>query len=275
MRLEGRKGPVQIVLLTDDQSLALWKQSWGCRERVFLTCAGLVADGDNLRLTSTNCADLTVAVYPMPDSVESNGGKIRGRADGLFTRIMPRQPEPLVFEDELKEIQPAGPPREIPLGKIDQPVAAEPEDTDFKKAAVWRVTLPKELDLNTDPLLRIHYTGDVARVTLNGKLLTDDFFNGSVFEIGLRRYAPEILTGDLHVEILPLRPDAPILLAKETRPDLGHRQSVVALHGIEIVPRSFCFAGRFQRGGGDPGNHSGFDATTRGHRLDWQSLSAS
>jgi hypothetical protein len=42
-------------------------------------------------------------------------------------------------------------------------------------------------------------------VTLNGKLLTDDFYNGNVFEAGLRRYAPEILTGDLRVEILSLR----------------------------------------------------------------------
>ena len=128
-------------------------------------------------------------------------------------------------------------PRQIPLGKIGQPVAAAPEDADFAKAAIWRINLPAGLDLNTDPILRLHYVGDVARVTLNGKLLTDDFYNGNPFEVGLRRYAPEILTGDLRVEILPLRKDAPIYLAKEARPDFGGKQSVVSLNRVEIVPR--------------------------------------
>jgi hypothetical protein len=137
----------------------------------------------------------------------------------------------------LEEVQPAGPPRNIPPGKIKQPVAAEPEDADFTQAAVWRIKLPADLDLNTDPILRFHYVGDVARVTLNGKLLTDDFYNGTVFEVGLRRYAPEILKGDLRVAILPLRQDAPIMLAREARPDFGDRQSLVLLDRVEIVPR--------------------------------------
>ena len=91
--------------------------------------------------------------------------------------------------------------------------------------------------MNTDPLLRLHYVGDVARITLDGRLLTDNFYNGTVFEVGLRRYAPEILTGDLRVEILPLRQDAPILLAREARPDFGDTPSVVSLNNVEIVPR--------------------------------------
>ena len=74
-------------------------------------------------------------------------------------------------------------------------------------------------------------------MTLNGKLLTDDFYNGNALDVGLRRYAPDILTGDLRVEILPLRKDAPIYLAREARPDFGSQQSVVSLNGIEIIPR--------------------------------------
>ncbi len=74
-------------------------------------------------------------------------------------------------------------------------------------------------------------------MTLNGKLLTDDFYNGNALDVGLRRYAPDILTGDLRVEILPLRKDAPIYLAREARPDFGCQQSVISLNGIEIIPR--------------------------------------
>ena len=71
--------------------------------------------------------------------------------------------------------------------------------------------------------------GDVARVTLNGRLITDDFYNGNAFEIGLRRHAPEILKGDLRVAILPLRKDAPIYMAQSARPDFGKAESVVEL----------------------------------------------
>jgi hypothetical protein len=86
-----------------------------------------------------------------------------------------------------------------------------------------------------NPLLRIHYTGDVARLTLNGKLLDDDFFTGRAFELGLKRYAPEILTGDLRLEILPLRKDAPIYLEPKDRPDFGTNDTLLKLQSVEVV----------------------------------------
>ena len=134
-------------------------------------------------------------------------------------------------------VQSAGPLRDIPLGKIKEAVAAAPEDADFAQAAIWKIKLPGKIDPGVDPLLRMDYVGDVARVSLNGKLLTDDFYNGNPFEVGLNRYAPEILNGDLRVSILPLRKDTPIYLAESAKPDFGNAASIVALRGLEIIPR--------------------------------------
>ena len=134
-------------------------------------------------------------------------------------------------------IKPAGPVRDIPMGQIAQAVAAAPVDADFEDAAVWSIKLPADLDLDADPILRIHYVGDVARVTLDGRLLTDDFYNGKAVDIGLRRHAPEILEGELRLEILPLQKSAPIYMAEEARPDFGQAASVVSLDGVEIIPR--------------------------------------
>jgi hypothetical protein len=223
--------------LTEPESLALWKGTWLGRERIFLTTAGLVLDGDTLRLTSTNRSDLSVGIYPAPDAIVANGKKVRGTTDSIFQRYTPPAPRAVGFKAGFKSIQSAGPPREIALGKISRPVAAAPEDADFDQAAVWRVQLPANLELAADPLLRIRYVGDVARVTLNGKLVTDDFYNGNVFEVGLRRNAPEISKGDLRIAILPLRNDAPIYMAKEARPDFSKADSAVALQGVEVVPR--------------------------------------
>jgi beta-galactosidase len=237
-RMRSRDGhSVQIVVLDQAQSLALWKGKLQGRDRVFLTQAGLVLDGDDLRLTSTNLADLNLAICPPPASLASSDGDVAPTADGIFQRFTPRAPRAMQCKAEFKSIQAAGPPREIPLGKIEQAVAAAPLDADFEKAAVWRIQIPDDIDLGTDPILRFHYVGDVARVILDGKFITDDFYNGNAFDIGLRRHAPEILKGDLRLAILPLRQDAPIYMAATARPDFSHAASAAELQSVEIVPR--------------------------------------
>ncbi len=132
-------------------------------------------------------------------------------------------------------LRPAGPARQVPLSRGRWPIALAPTDTDFTIAAVWKITLPVRLDFGKNPRLRIRYIGDVARVTLNGRLLDDNFYSGRAFEIGLKRYAPEILTGDLRLEILPLRQDAPIFLESKAEPDFGTNKSLLKLLSAEIV----------------------------------------
>jgi len=226
-----------MVVLDREDSLAFWKGSLHGRERVFLTHAGLVLDGDNLRLTATAPADLSVAMYPAPSSLESGGSVIARKTEGVFQRWLPPAPPAAKCTASFESVQSAGPPREIPIGKIQQPVATAPLDPDFEKAAVWRIVIPAGVDLRDDPILRFHYVGDVARVMLDGKLITDDFYNGNLFEVGLRRHAPDILKGELRIAILPLRKDAPIYMAETARPQFGPHAGIVALQQIEILAR--------------------------------------
>jgi beta-galactosidase len=247
LRVRGADGgTVQIVLLNSADSLALWKGEWRGRERIFLTRAGLVIDGGQVRLSSREISDLCVGVFPAPADLAG------GEKDGVFEHFLPAPPPRVKYVASLVEIQKAGPPREIHPGGAAVPVAEQPDDADFAQAAVWRIRLPENLDLSADPVLRIHYVGDVARVLLDGKLLTDDFYNGNIWEIGLRRHAPQIRQGDLRIAILPLRKDAitgpsrKIYLADEFIPDFGEAASVVQLQGVEIISRyqvSFPAAG--------------------------------
>jgi hypothetical protein len=228
---------IQIVVLDQKSSLAIWKGNLQGRDRIFLTRAGLVFDKDNLRLTSMSPAGLNVAIYPAPDSLKFNGSDLSRKTDGVFECFTPPAPSAVKLKAAFTLLKAAGTPREIPSGKIEQPVATAPLDADFEKAAVWRVTIPEGVDLGADPILRFHYVGDVARVMLNGQFITDDFYNGNVFDIGLRRHAPDILNGDLRVAILPLRKDAPIYMTDMARPHFGGADSVAALQSVEIVPR--------------------------------------
>ena len=77
MEIKAKEGTLQIILLSDEASLALWKGRWQGLERVFLTRAGLVLDGKNLRLTSVDRDHLNVGVFPAPAELACNGELVR------------------------------------------------------------------------------------------------------------------------------------------------------------------------------------------------------
>jgi hypothetical protein len=164
---------------------------------------------------------------------ETDSLALRKTDDGKV--IFEKAPKISTAKVETKPLRPAGPARKIPLSGGKARLAIAPDDCDFTNAAVWKIKLPAKVDLKANPLLRIRYLGDVARLTLNGKLIADNFYAGREFDLGLQRYAPEIFTGDLRLEILPLRKDAPIFIEPKHRPDFGTNESLVKLESAEIV----------------------------------------
>ena len=59
---DGKK--LCVILLDEATSITCWKGTFAGKERIFLSRAGLLFDGDKLRLQSSNPADLTVAILP-------------------------------------------------------------------------------------------------------------------------------------------------------------------------------------------------------------------
>ena len=115
-------------------------------------------------------------------------------------------------------------------------VASAPTDADFAAAAVWRLELPAGLTSTGDRLLRLSYTGDVARVYLGGRLIMNDFYNGLPLELDLSRHAADLATQELTVAILPLQKDAPIYFSDpEALPDFKGQAAVAELHQVEFV----------------------------------------
>lgn len=234
-RLLTKNGDVvQCVVLDDADSLAVWKGSFAGRQRVVLTRSDVVFDRDALRVTATAPGAQRVEVFPAPREPMAGAAKLDGSTDGVFRRYwLPAgyTTVPVAFE----AVRGPGPLREIKRGPIKEPVAMEPKDADFGAAAVWHVKLPAGIDWNARPMLRFSYVGDVARATLDGKLLTDDFYNGAPRDLGLWRYAPAIRSGDLQFAVLPLQKDAPIFLAPAVRLDFGTKPSLVELRKVELI----------------------------------------
>ena len=157
--------------------------------------------------------------------------------DDAGQAVFEKEPKTSTMTVKTKLLQPAGPMRKIPFSTGKSSIAIAPTDSDFTNAAVWKITLPAKLDLKMNPILRINYVGDVARLTLNGKLIDDNFYAGRTFDLGLNRYAPEILTGDLRLEILPLAKNAPIYLEPKARPDFGRKESLAEIQSVQMINR--------------------------------------
>jgi len=122
-----------------------------------------------------------------------------------------------------------------PPGKGEHNALA-PNHAQFDRAASWSVELPESAltDLS-DLFLRIEYTGDVARLYCNDKLLDDDFFKGTVWEIGLKRFSADCRQ-KLVVKITPLRKDAPLYIPHSAWPAFSDRAEIAEIRDVSLSP---------------------------------------
>ncbi|HLP08516.1 MAG TPA: beta-galactosidase, partial [Opitutaceae bacterium] len=252
---------IQIVLLNDTESLALWRGNWRGYDRLFLSdkAETLAFDGGRLRITPEPRSETRQSFdHATPD--ESLGGFRYVTADSfrhllvypwshldveeqlksrLFAPLAVTLPTSTTTPVAIEPLRPAGPPRTIGLGRnCPTPVAAAPRDADFAAAAVWRIKLPANLNLAANPLLRLHYRGDVARVKIGDTFIMDDFCNGEPLEIGLARHADLLKPGAvLTVEILPLQRGAPIFLPPAAQLRESDGAAIAELTAAELVTR--------------------------------------
>ncbi len=140
----------------------------------------------------------------------------------LFKKTQPMT----ILSPSFRKVKEAEGLRQITLGV--QKVAEEPTDADFKKAAVYELSLSPEM-LEGRKLLEIKYRGDCARLYADGKLVADNFYNGRPFLMGLWRLPSDCKK--LELRILPLQKDMPVYFPREADTSkLGE-----SLEGIKIT----------------------------------------
>jgi hypothetical protein len=245
IRLRSADGRESVIILLDETtSLNCSKIRLNGQEMLCISKAGITVDGNNLAATSSEAGDLSVSLFPAPQGLLCNGVALAGVPDGIFQRFTATLPAADPIKAVAKLVRPAGEPRQIKMGHGK--VAEAPTDADFDQAAVWRIKLPGDISADRDILLKIHYTGDVARLYLDGKLIDDNFCNGSSFDLGLRRFAPAVYQKELELKVLPLQSGAPIYLPSEARPESGNGAIPAQLTGIDATEnRTVQFSMRY------------------------------
>lgn len=90
----------------------------------------------------------------------------------------------------------------------------------------WNI---KTSELPKGALLRVRYTGNVAELYLDDRLIYDNFYNGEVFEVSLERFAKELKNRNLTLKISPLAESKRVYL------DVPRPPVEPVLEAVEIV----------------------------------------
>jgi len=239
MRTRKRE-TVHIIVLSQEQARNIWKASYADKEYVFFSLADMFFDKSSLHLRSRDVRELRFGVFP--DLKFQHGPDMAMRKpnrDGLFFEYA-ASVKPKKLSVQLEAVRTNQAASQITMGKPvawrdNAAVAIPPED--FDHADLWRIVVPKgALDGLSDAFLRIAYVGDIARLYAGTHLLDDDFYKGTVWEVGLKRFTPGVTDTPLEVKILPLRKDAPIYLPPNAWPNFGPNGAIGEIRQIELAP---------------------------------------
>ncbi len=232
----------RLILLSETDAENAWKVQLGDKQYLLLSGQQFFASAQQIFLRSDGAADFHFRLLPAPDGMLAANHPLQAVETlanaGEFSATFSSHDPQIVYE----KIQDAhrSPPIKLgpPLSWRPTGVAQAPDQAAFDQAAKWCLRLPQEpLQGLRDLFLKIEYVGDAARLQNASQLLTDNFFNGLPWTIGLRRFLESHTAGDLTLEILPLRKDAPIYLEQKYRPTFFERDQLVRLDKITLVPQ--------------------------------------
>ncbi len=242
--LRRGSGPeVRLFVLTQTEAENAWKVNIEGSTHVVETGQDFFADEGQFVLQSQNSPRCRFSVYPDTQealtSAQAKLDVLRKDRVATYTGSVPEKH----FGLKLERIQDAkvAPPVNLgpPLSWRPHGVAMAPGADALSAAAKWQVSIAGDLLDNavSNLFLNIDYTGDVGRLSANGYLLDDNFFNGQPWSIGLRRFGERIRNTPIELSVLPLRKDAPIFLEKPYRPDFNNSLQIVRLNNLTLVPQ--------------------------------------
>lgn len=240
--LRPHSGPeVKLILLTQHEAENAWKIEIDGEEHLIETDQSYFDDRQHIYLQSMGTPEANFRAYPeVKEALTLERGNLKDRlSDGVSDYQASMTPQHIAVR--FTQIQRAGDVPPVRLGPSfswrPHGVAEVPSSDAFAAAAKWQITIPSDfLNGVSNVFLDLDYSGDMAHLTVNGKLLDDNFYNGMPWNIGLRRFANDLQQGPLDLSILPLRKDAPIYLEHPYWPDFENKTQVVRLKSLKLIP---------------------------------------
>jgi beta-galactosidase len=222
---------VLITVLSQQDAENAWKIKAGDGEHLLISSQSFYGDGNQLTLESFASPKFSFRFLP------AIAGPVTASLP-LHTAPGPSTYTAQAVEAHLQvRLQQVAKGDAVPQTALPGKKLMAPGDPEFAHAARWSVGLPANaLTGLSDVYLQVNYTGDVARLTSGGRLLTDDFYNGKPWRIGLKRFAVEGRLPPLELSILPFGKDAPMFIEDKVRAALPPGEQVLDLRGVAAVP---------------------------------------
>lgn len=208
-------GEVEIVTLTREQSLQFYEVEKDGRKTAVLASSPLLFDGETMELESpTDGAETSVLLMYPPCNLEVKAeGKVSESPAyaGIFKGVQVVWDKAITAKENL-EIKQCGPSR-------------------------YTFKIPRDYKECKDVLIQIMYEGDIGHAFINGELVSDNFCNGAVWEIGLKEVWSPSMGDEFTIYITPKKEEAGVDVSSTMAGRLEQLKNAVAeLKSVTVRP---------------------------------------
>ncbi len=233
---------IRVLVLSKEDAENAWKVRLGGKEHILITPQQFFASDDQITLNSDDDSSFRMTLFPAVETAPAASSPLTIRQLANDSTELSAHMTAVQPHLTLTSIRKAA---DVPAVKLGPPpswrpqgVAEAPTEATFATAAQWSIDLgPEPLRGLSNLFLRVDYTGDVARLADGKHLLDDNFFNGTPWTIGMKRFLDRNEKVDLKLQILPLRADSPIFLEDEVRKNLPVMDQVDQLRSVRAIPQ--------------------------------------
>jgi len=241
--LVSAAGPkLRIIVLTPAEAENAWKVRVAGQQRLLITHQDFYADANHISMQSAGAPEFSFSLtpplsFPPQASLSLQSEKTGGFWQSFSASATPRQPS---FDVHLMQAPGDAPP--VPIGPHFSwrkcGVAQAPSEAPLPGAGRWSIDIPGDaMDGLAGLYLEVQYQGDVARLSRAGRLLDDDFYNGTPWTIGLKRFLTPGKLNSFELSILPLRKDAPFYLQLGSPTQFGKNDQICAVDNLRLIPQ--------------------------------------
>ena len=213
-RIAGKKGEVEILTLTREQSLMFYEINVNGKKAAVLCDSPFIYDGSKIHVESPQQegASAKLLMYPAFQFEEVCGSHIKEPiAEGIWTGVE-IQWDVKKMEAQVLDIEQIGPSR-------------------------YTVQIPEEYQDCKDALLQVDYRGDVGQAFINGELVSDNFSNHAVWEIGLKEVWKPEMGREITFVITPLKEKVKVDVSSTMAGRMEREgNSLAELRGVKIKP---------------------------------------
>ncbi len=203
---------IKVLVIKKEYALKAWLSEIKGNRHLIFTDALALQNGENIELYKTGATDIKLDIYPAPESLpEASHGKIEiiKQRNDMFS----------CYKLILPEVN------------IDQEVS---KISDNKMV----VTIPAEKPEGVnDIFLRIDYLGDTGMGFIDGELVADNFYYGSDWDIGLKRFMVPAESKELLFYFRPLYKNAPFYedFSPKLVPDFSQSRRIVKINDTRFI----------------------------------------